>query len=72
MLLKDDKKVSCYTCFHSLELDHIGIKCPQDHSLCSDCSKKFVENILKNTSKALTKMFYMQSWNSSLSFWASS
>ncbi|CAG9326007.1 unnamed protein product [Blepharisma stoltei] len=43
-----NEKPSCYACGAILERDHIGITCPQYHNLCSDCSKKFVDNIFED------------------------
>ena len=39
---KKRRQVPCAGgCGTELELGHIGIKCQQDHHLCSDCSKSF-------------------------------
>jgi TRIAD3 protein (E3 ubiquitin-protein ligase RNF216) len=36
------------SCSKILEIDHIGIKCVQNHNICSGCSKYFIETIFEN------------------------
>ncbi|CAG9326000.1 unnamed protein product [Blepharisma stoltei] len=43
--IKNKPKISCIICDKELEVDHIGIKCPQNDNICSDCSILYVEGI---------------------------
>lgn len=40
--LKQKEKDYCISCKSTLEKDHIGILCIQNHNICSDCTTNFV------------------------------
>ena len=43
----DEEKVDCMGCLDKLKADHLGIKCTQGHSMCSDgCAKEFCKIVL--------------------------
>lgn len=50
MSKEKSKIVQCMACGHELKDDHIGIKCIQDHSLCSECTTQFVSTIVEEPS----------------------
>lgn len=45
---KKDIKIKCLGCFEDLEKDHLGIKCPNSHDICVECSKQFVSESFNN------------------------
>lgn len=36
---KKDRKLICLGCSDELAIDHLGIKCPNSHDICVECSK---------------------------------
>jgi hypothetical protein len=43
---KDKDNVACLACGCELKRDHLGIKCPQGHHICPDCSKIYIQNMM--------------------------
>lgn len=46
--LKQKEKDYCISCKSTLEKDHIGILCIQNHNICSDCTTNFVSYVFED------------------------
>ena len=46
---KDKKTVKCMGCQSDLDTDHTGVKCPNDHHICSECSVNYVSYIFESS-----------------------
>jgi hypothetical protein len=55
---KESKKnnVACFGCADNLALDHTGIKCLQNHHMCTDCSKNYINLIFSEP------LLYLPAW----------